>query len=109
MTAATAPAIPFVPFQVSALHTAVTEVEFARQALRGSTGVRKAYAQHALVGGAGLACFALEQKAIDANFIYMHAMWHLLACWGVANTNVLLRRQELKQELYPESAKGLVK
>lgn len=86
-------AVPFRPTLATALNLLGFEVEFFSKA-RLNTAVRDAFLQHAAIGGSGLLCFKLEDLAHNANFHYVHSLWHLLAAGGLAKTNVLLQYKE---------------
>ena len=46
------------------------------------------------VGGLGLGCFMLEDVAISRGFHFVHALWHLQACYAVASSNALMQQRE---------------
>ncbi len=69
------------------------QVEFARSAAA-DPALRQVYRRHAAVGGVGLACFMLEDLAIARGFHYVHALWHVHACYAVASANALLASRE---------------
>lgn len=56
--------------------------------------MRRVYRRHAAIGGVGLGCFMLEDLAISRGFHYVHALWHVHACYAVASVNALLHARE---------------
>lgn len=68
-------------------------MDFARSAAA-DPALRRAYRRHAAIGGIGLACFMLEDLAIARGFHYVHALWHVHACYAVAGINTLLDARE---------------
>ena len=52
--------------------------------------VRKGYRHHVLAGATGLACFGLEDIAIQRDFHFVHSMWHCLAFYSLAKASTVL-------------------
>ncbi len=78
---------------IKACNGGYVQVEFARTAIRDRV-LRGVYRRHAAVGGLGLGCFMLEDVAISRGFHFVHALWHLQACYAVASSNALMRQRE---------------
>lgn len=83
------PAVPFQPFAISAANICAAEFEFARMASCDRLAGR-GLGRHASYLAGGLACFALEDVALDRGMIVVHAAWHLLACMALWETGNLL-------------------
>lgn len=84
------PAVPFQPFAISAANICAAEVEFVRMASRDEQQAASV-TRHAASLAAGLACFALEDIALERGVVIVHAAWHLLACMALFETGGLLR------------------
>ncbi|KAK9819288.1 hypothetical protein WJX74_001277 [Apatococcus lobatus] len=89
LTALSLAATPFQPTAVTTVNMAAAEIGLARKAKQ-QPGVRKAYRHHVLAGATGLACFGLEDIAIQHDFHFVHSMWHCLAFYGLAKASSVL-------------------
>lgn len=88
LMAASALCLPFHPLMVSAVHTGMMEVAFAKRALK-DPQLRMAHNVHkasSLVGGM---LFVADDVFPETPFI--HAAWHLAAAVGVGTCNKLLK------------------
>ena len=56
--------------------------------------LRSAHRRQAVTLAAGMACFGLEDMAIDRDIGFVHAMWHCLACYAVSSVNALISYKE---------------
>jgi len=56
--------------------------------------LRSAHRRQAASLAAGLACFGLEDVAMQHNMGLVHAMWHCLACYAVSSANALIKHKE---------------
>lgn len=79
--------LPFQPFMVSAVHTGMMEVAFARRALI-KPELRMAYNLHTMSTLLGGALFIADDCFPQTP--YIHAAWHLAAAVGVGTCNKLL-------------------
>ncbi|CAL9170306.1 unnamed protein product [Musa hybrid cultivar] len=79
--------LPFQPFMVSAMHTGLMEVAFARRALI-KPELRMAHNLHTLSSLLGGALFVADDFFPETP--YIHAAWHLAAAVGVGTCNKLL-------------------
>ncbi|CAL9136486.1 unnamed protein product [Musa textilis] len=79
--------LPFQPFMVSAMHTGLMEVAFARRALM-KPELRMAHNLHTLSSLLGGALFVADDFFPETP--YIHAAWHLAAAVGVGTCNKLL-------------------
>ncbi|WOL20066.1 hypothetical protein Cni_G28868 [Canna indica] len=79
--------LPFQPFMVSAVHTGLMEVAFARRALT-NPELRMAHNLHKMSSLLGGALFVAD--GFFAETPYIHAAWHLAAAIGVGTCNKLL-------------------
>ncbi|XP_010932639.1 uncharacterized protein [Elaeis guineensis] len=87
LTAASTLLLPFQPFMVSAVHTGLMEVAFARRALT-KPELRMAHNLHTVSSILGGALFIADDCFPETPFI--HAAWHLAAAVGVGTCNKLL-------------------
>lgn len=79
--------LPFQPMMVSAIHTGLMEVAFARRALT-QPELRMAHNLHAVSSLLGGALFIADDCFPQTP--YIHALWHLAAAAGVGTCNKLL-------------------
>lgn len=75
------------------------QVEFARCSQR-CPQLRSAHRRQAASLAAGLACFGMEDVALQHKCGFVHAMWHCLACYAVSSANALIQHKELQPELH---------
>lgn len=87
LMAASALALPVQPLMVSALHTGMMEVAFAKRALE-DPELRAAHNVHKMSSVLGGALFIADDVFPDTPFL--HAAWHLAAAVGVGTCNKLL-------------------
>ncbi|KAJ8646693.1 hypothetical protein MRB53_008441 [Persea americana] len=87
LMAASALCLPIQPLMVSAIHTGMMEVAFARRALT-KPELRVAHNLHTMSSLLGGALFIAED--IFPGTPYIHAAWHLAAAVGVGTCNKLL-------------------
>lgn len=87
LTATSAFLLPFQPMMVSAVHTGMMEVAFARRALT-KPELRMAHNLHAASSLLGGALFIADDCFPQTP--YIHAAWHLAAAVGVGTCNKLL-------------------
>ncbi|KAK3133304.1 hypothetical protein QOZ80_6AG0534880 [Eleusine coracana subsp. coracana] len=80
--------LPFQPLMVSALHTGMMEVSFARRASI-EPELRMAHNLHKMSSLLGGALFIADDCFPDTP--YIHAAWHLAAAMGTATCNKLLK------------------
>ncbi|DBB00126.1 hypothetical protein WJX77_004254 [Trebouxia sp. C0004] len=85
--------VPFQPSAVTAINASIAQVEFARCSQKCPT-LRSAHRRQAASLAAGLACFGLEDVAMQHNMGFVHAMWHCLACYAVSSANALIKHKE---------------
>lgn len=76
------------------------QVEFARCSQR-CPQLRAAHRRQAASLAAGLACFGMEDVALQHKCGFVHAMWHCLACYAVSSANALIQHKEVQTELHP--------
>ena len=69
------------------------QVEFAKRA-GSSPRLKASHCRHGIAAGIGIGCFLLEDAAIQHGIHWVHSVWHCLACYGVASTNLLLKHKE---------------
>ncbi|XP_078444697.1 uncharacterized protein LOC144713855 [Wolffia australiana] len=79
--------LPFQPFMVSAVHTGLMEVTFAKRALE-KPELRRAHNIHAFSSLLAGACFVADDCFPQTP--YIHAAWHLAAAVSTATCNKLL-------------------
>lgn len=79
--------LPFQPMMVSAVHTGLMEVAFARRALT-TPELRMAHHLHTMSSVLGGALFIADDCFPQTP--YIHAAWHLAAAVGVGTCNKLL-------------------
>ncbi|XP_042401584.1 uncharacterized protein LOC121991660 isoform X2 [Zingiber officinale] len=79
--------LPFQPLMVSALHTGLMEVAFAKQALS-RPDLKMAHNLHKMSSLLGGAFFVADDCFPEIP--YLHAAWHLAAAVGVSTCNKLL-------------------
>lgn len=79
--------LPIQPLMVSAVHTGLMEVAFARRALK-TPELRTAHNLHTLSSLLGCALFVADDCYPQTP--YLHAAWHLAAAIGVGTCNKLL-------------------
>lgn len=87
LMAASALILPVQPLMVSALHTGMMEVAFAKRALD-DPELRAAHNVHKMSSVLGGALFIADDVFPDTPFL--HAAWHLAAAVGVGTCNKLL-------------------
>ncbi|KAG5532182.1 hypothetical protein RHGRI_026715 [Rhododendron griersonianum] len=87
LMAASALILPVQPLMVSALHTGMMEVVFAKRALE-DPELRTAHNVHKMSSVLGGALFIADDVFPDTPFL--HAAWHLAAAVGVGTCNKLL-------------------
>ncbi|KAI4381470.1 hypothetical protein MLD38_007539 [Melastoma candidum] len=87
LMAASALILPVQPLMVSAVHTGLMEVSFARRALE-DPGLRMAHTMHKMSSLLGGALFIADD--MFPRTPYLHAAWHLAAALGVGTCNKLL-------------------
>ncbi|KAL6001555.1 hypothetical protein ACLOJK_007293 [Asimina triloba] len=87
LMAASALVLPFQPLMVSAIHTGMLEVAFARRALR-KPELRTAHTLHKMSSLLGGMLFVADD--LFPQTPYLHAAWHLAAAVGVGTCNKLL-------------------
>lgn len=87
LMAASAFLLPFQPLMVSAVHTGMMEVAFARSALK-NPELRMAHNLHKMSSLLGGALFIADDFFPETP--YIHAAWHLAAAVGVGTCNKLL-------------------
>ncbi|CAI9779146.1 unnamed protein product [Fraxinus pennsylvanica] len=87
LTAASAFFLPIQPLMVSAVHTGIMEVAFAKRAFQ-DPDLRMAYNVHKMSSLLGGALFIAEDLFPETPFL--HAGWHLAAAVGVGTCNKLL-------------------
>ncbi|XP_051145422.1 uncharacterized protein LOC127261219 [Andrographis paniculata] len=79
--------LPVQPLMVSAVHTGLMEVEFAKRALE-EPNLRMAHSVHQMSSLVGGALFIADDVFPETPFL--HAGWHLAAAVGVGTCNKLL-------------------
>ncbi|KAH6802190.1 fold protein [Perilla frutescens var. frutescens] len=79
--------LPIQPLMVSAVHTGLMEVAFAKRAVE-DPDLRSAHKVHRMTSLVGGALFVCEDYFPDTP--YLHAAWHLAAAVGVGTCNKLL-------------------
>ncbi|KAF6154225.1 hypothetical protein GIB67_001121 [Kingdonia uniflora] len=79
--------LPIQPLMVSAFHTGLMEVEFAKRALS-EPDLRMAHTVHKMSSILGGALFVADD--VFPRTPYLHAAWHLAAAIGVGTCNKLL-------------------
>nr|GMD70434.1 fold protein [Ipomoea batatas] len=87
LMAASAALLPIQPLMVSALHTGMMEVSFAKRAVQ-DPDLRKAHNVHKVSSLLGGALFIADDMFPETP--YLHAGWHLAAAIGVSTCNKLL-------------------
>ncbi|CAN6675463.1 unnamed protein product [Malus baccata var. baccata] len=87
LMAASALCLPFQPLMVSAVHTGIMEVAFAKRALK-DPELRKAHTVHKMSSLLGGVLFFADDVFPQTPFL--HAAWHLAAAIGVGTCNKLL-------------------
>ncbi|XP_052205015.1 uncharacterized protein LOC127809895 [Diospyros lotus] len=88
LMAASAVFLPVQPLMVSAVHTGLMEVAFAKRALQ-DPELRMAHNLHKMSSLLGGALFIADDVFPETP--YLHAAWHLAAAVGVSTCNELLR------------------
>lgn len=88
LLAASAVLLPFQPLLVSAVHTGMMEVAFAKRVVS-EPELRKAHDLHKASSVVGAAFFIADD--LFPRTPYLHAAWHLAAAVGVATCNKLLK------------------
>ena len=82
--------IPFRPTAVTLANISVAECRFV-SAAASDPKLRPVWRRHVAALAAGGACFAAEDVGIRRhNLDCLHPLWHCLACYAVAGTNVLI-------------------
>lgn len=66
----------------------------------------RGFAQHAACLTGGMACFALEDVALEHGCNVVHAAWHLLACAALWQTGELLAMREARHDDVPIVNRG---
>lgn len=87
LMAASALALPIQPLMVSAVHTGMMEVAFAKRALN-DPNLRMAHTVHKVSSLLGGVFFIADDVFPETP--YLHAAWHLAAAVGVGTCNKLL-------------------
>ncbi|KAK8943755.1 hypothetical protein KSP40_PGU013471 [Platanthera guangdongensis] len=87
LMAASAMFLPFQPLMVSAIHTGMMEVTFAKKAST-KPELRTAHSLHAMSSLLGGMLFVADELFPETP--YIHAAWHLAAAVGVGTCNKLL-------------------
>ncbi|KAK9091632.1 hypothetical protein Sjap_024809 [Stephania japonica] len=87
LMAASALVLPIQPLMVSAVHTGLMEVSFAKRALN-EPELRMAHNIHKMSSLLGVALFIADDVFPETP--YLHAAWHLAAAVGVGTCNKLL-------------------
>ncbi|XP_031113970.1 uncharacterized protein LOC116017504 [Ipomoea triloba] len=87
LMAASAALLPIQPLMVSALHTGMMEVSFAKRAVQ-DPDLRMAHNVHKVSSLLGGALFIADDMFPETP--YLHAGWHLAAAIGVSTCNKLL-------------------
>ncbi|KAJ6903174.1 hypothetical protein NC651_020620 [Populus alba x Populus x berolinensis] len=87
LTAASAALLPIQPLMVSAIHTGMMEVAFAKRALK-DPDLRMAHNLHKMSSLLGGVLFVADDCLPSTPFL--HAGWHLAAAIGVGTCNKLL-------------------
>ncbi|CAN1151554.1 hypothetical protein LINPERHAP2_LOCUS18240 [Linum perenne] len=87
LMAASAALLPIQPLMVSALHTGMMEVAFAKRALE-DPELRNVHTMHKMSSLVGGALFIADDLFPETP--YLHAGWHLAAAVGVGTCNKLL-------------------
>ncbi|PON98140.1 fold protein [Trema orientale] len=87
LMAASAFFLPFQPLMVSAVHTGMMEVAFAKRALK-DPDLRMAHTVHKMSSLLGGVLFIADD--VFPTTPYLHAGWHLAAAIGVGTCNKLL-------------------
>ncbi|KAK6931020.1 hypothetical protein RJ641_002813 [Dillenia turbinata] len=87
LMAASALFLPIQPLMVSAVHTGMMEVAFAKRALK-DPDLRMAHTVHKMSSLLGGALFIADDLFPETP--YVHAAWHLAAAVGVGTCNKLL-------------------
>ncbi|CAN0877072.1 hypothetical protein LINGRAHAP2_LOCUS11661 [Linum grandiflorum] len=87
LMAASAALLPIQPLMVSALHTGMMEVAFAKRALE-DPELRTVHTMHKMSSLLGGALFIADDMFPETP--YLHAGWHLAAAVGVGTCNKLL-------------------
>ncbi|KAL7000946.1 hypothetical protein U1Q18_002098 [Sarracenia purpurea var. burkii] len=87
LMAATALFLPVQPLMVSAVHTGMMEVAFAKRALQ-DPDLRSAHNVHKMSSLLGGVLFIADEVFPETP--YLHAAWHLAAAVGVGTCNKLL-------------------
>ncbi|PKI44230.1 hypothetical protein CRG98_035304 [Punica granatum] len=87
LMAASAVFLPIQPLMVSAVHTGMMEVAFAKRALE-DPDLRKAHTVHKMSSLLGGVLFIADD--VFPNTPFLHAAWHLAAAVGVGTCNKLL-------------------
>lgn len=71
----------------------IVQAEFVRGAQR-TPALKSAFRRQAASLTAGLACFGLEDAAMEHGVGWTHALWHSLAGYAVSSVNALIQHQE---------------
>ncbi|XP_074337263.1 uncharacterized protein LOC141674452 [Apium graveolens] len=87
LMAASALVLPIQPLMVSAVHTGMMEIAFAKRALN-DPKLKKAHNVHKMSSLLGVALFMADDAFPQTPFL--HAGWHLAAAIGVSTCNKLL-------------------
>lgn len=87
LMAATALCLPIQPLMVSAVHTGMMEISFAKRALK-DPDLRMAHNLHKMSSLVGGVLFIADD--IFPSTPYLHAAWHLAAAVGVGTCHKLL-------------------
>ncbi|KAK8495759.1 hypothetical protein V6N11_010292 [Hibiscus sabdariffa] len=87
LMAASALLLPVQPLMVSAVHTGMMEVAFAKRAVK-DPGLRKAHTLHKMSSLLGGALFIADDMYPGTPFL--HSAWHLAAAVGASTCNKLL-------------------
>ncbi|XP_010533367.1 PREDICTED: uncharacterized protein LOC104809176 [Tarenaya hassleriana] len=87
LMAASALALPFQPLMVTAVHTGMMEVAFAKRALK-EPDLRMSHNVHKMSSLLGGALFIADD--LYPQMPFLHAGWHLAAAIGVSTCNKLL-------------------
>ncbi|KAH0868572.1 hypothetical protein HID58_075594, partial [Brassica napus] len=102
LMAASALVLPFQPLMVSAVHTGMMEVAFAKRSLK-DPDLKTAHNVHKMSSLLGGALFLADDFFPETQFL--HAGWHLAAAIGVGTCNKLLEypgHSQVKRRLKPD-------
>ncbi|KAM7270862.1 hypothetical protein ACFE04_030076 [Oxalis oulophora] len=97
LTVASAVMLPIQPMMVSAVHTGMMEVAFAKRALK-DPQLRPAHNLHKLSSILGGVLFVADD--VFPQTPYLHAAWHLAAALGVGTCNKLLDEGSEERKIF---------